>query len=79
MKCDPPPKRNRMHCQDHRRNGDVCSNLCVQHQAVKVKELVDLLTEADDYLNTNNLTNIGHGSILHRKMQEVIAAHKPKG
>lgn len=27
-----------------------------------------LLAECAEYLNTNNLTSIGHGSILHRKM-----------
>lgn len=30
-----------------------------------------LLLEADDYLNTNNQTNIGHGSILHIKFHDI--------
>lgn len=33
----------------------------------RVMMLEAILKEADDYLNTNNQTNIGHGSILHGK------------
>lgn len=33
----------------------------------RIAELKALLKEADDYLNTNNQTNIAHGSILHGK------------
>ncbi len=34
--------------------------------------LLALIAECDTYLNTNNLTSIGHGSILHRKMKEAL-------
>jgi hypothetical protein len=36
-------------------------------------ELLALIAECDEYLNINNLTSIGHGSILHRKMKEAKA------
>ena len=41
--------------------------------AIKDKRIVELKAlckEASDYLDTNNLTNIGHGSILHTKFKE---------
>jgi len=37
-----------------------------------VKKLTDLIREANEYLNTNKLTNIGHGSILHQKLAEAV-------
>lgn len=39
----------------------------------RVTSLRALLAECAEYLNTNNLTSIGHGSILHRKMIEAAA------
>ena len=36
----------------------------------EVKELKALLKEADEYLDTNSFTNIGHKSILHTKFKE---------
>jgi len=33
-----------------------------------------LIQEADEYLNTNKLTNIAHGSILHQKLAEAVRA-----
>jgi len=36
-------------------------------------DLLALLIECDEYLNINNLTSIGHGSILHRKMKDLTA------
>ena len=36
----------------------------------RVGKLEALCKEADEYLNTNDMTNIGHGSILHKKFQE---------
>lgn len=38
----------------------------------QVNKLTALIKEADDYLNTNKLTNIGHGSILHQKMKSAL-------
>lgn len=38
--------------------------------ADQVDKLKELCKEADEYLNTNDMTSIGHGSILHRKFQE---------
>lgn len=76
MHCNPPLSRDRVHCPDHRRGGDICSNLCVRHHNAKVQELVELLKEADEYLNINHMTNIAHGSILHRKFQEAVAENK---
>jgi S-adenosylmethionine/arginine decarboxylase-like enzyme len=35
------------------------------------KQLRELLKEASDYLDTNNITSIGHGSVLHRKFKDV--------
>jgi hypothetical protein len=39
----------------------------------RLNEYEDLLREADEYLETNNLTNIGHGSILHKKFKAQTA------
>lgn len=35
-------------------------------------QMEELLIECNDYLNTNNLTSIGHGSILHQKIKDLI-------
>ncbi len=35
------------------------------------KELKALIAEASEYLDTNDMTNIGHGSVLHRKFKDV--------
>jgi len=37
---------------------------------LRVEYLENILKEADDYLSTNNLTSIGHGSILHKKFKQ---------
>lgn len=31
----------------------------------------DLLQELDEYLDTNHLTSVAHGSILHQRIKEV--------
>ena len=31
------------------------------------ERLASILKEADNYLNTNDLTSIGHGSVMHNK------------
>lgn len=48
----------------------------LEHQEARVRELESknrrlrgLVIEADDYLDTNDLTSIGHGSILHKKFK----------
>jgi hypothetical protein len=43
------------------------------------RELVGLAKECSDYLNTNNLTSIGHGSVLHRKLQDAALASRTGG
>ena len=37
---------------------------------VKLEAAEALIKEADEYLDINKLTSIGHGSILHRKFKE---------
>lgn len=44
-------------------------SLVRQALSSQLTEARELIQEASDYLNTNELTSIGHGSILHRKMQ----------
>lgn len=39
----------------------------------RLNEYEGLLREADEYLETNNLTSIGHGSILHKKFKAQTA------
>lgn len=41
----------------------------LQNMGLKIKAMEDLLMEANNYLNTNDLTSIGHGRILHKKIQ----------
>ena len=36
------------------------------------KKLKALLTEASEYLDTNAMTNIGHGSVLHQKFKSAV-------
>jgi len=36
------------------------------------KGMLDLMKEIDDYLNINELTSIGHGSILHKKVKSFL-------
>lgn len=43
-----------------------------------VQYMFDIIYECDKYLDTNNLTSIGHGSILHRKMKEIISTEREK-
>lgn len=46
----------------------------------RVRELEKLAKECSDYLDTNNLTSIGHGSILHSKLKDAaLAARKADG
>ena len=40
--------------------------------AIRIEETENVLREANDYLNTNHLTNITHGSILHQKIKDAI-------
>jgi hypothetical protein len=49
-----------------------------QHDAMQARivELESLIKEADDYLNTNKLTTICNGSILHAAFKEAIKDEK---
>lgn len=42
----------------------------------RIVELESLIKEADDYLNTNKLTTICNGSILHAAFKEAIKDEK---
>ena len=42
----------------------------------RIAELESLIKEADDYLNTNKLTTICNGSILHAAFKEAIKDEK---
>ena len=42
----------------------------------RITELESLIKEADDYLNTNKLTTICNGSILHAAFKEAIKDEK---
>ena len=48
------------------------------HEAMQARivELESLIKEADDYLNTNKLTTICNGSILHAAFKEAIKDEK---
>lgn len=39
--------------------------------AIQRDKLFELISECDAYLDTNNLTQIGSGSILHQKMKDI--------
>lgn len=41
--------------------------------AAEREKFLELIAECDTYLDTNNLTQIGSGSILHQKMKAAIA------
>ena len=53
--------------------GTVIGSICYRvEQLIKRRdELMALINEASEYLDTNRLTNIAHGSILHQKLREV--------
>ena len=36
----------------------------------ELKSVKSLCREADEYLNTNSMTNIGNGSIIHQKLHD---------
>jgi hypothetical protein len=38
--------------------------------AAEIKRLRAVIKEADDYLNTNNLTNIASGSLMHQLFKD---------
>lgn len=42
---------------------------------LRIKQLESLLNEAIVYLDTNELTSIGSGSILHNKFKDVRGSH----
>lgn len=42
----------------------------------KVAELRAVISEANDYLNFNNLTTIGHGSGLHESFKHILLITK---
>ena len=44
----------------------------------KIDDLINIVAEADEYLDTNKHTNIGNGSILHKKFKEALAKHRSK-
>lgn len=46
--------------------------------APDVAGLVGALRAADEYLSNNKLNEIGSGSILHRRMQDALAAHQKR-
>ena len=37
----------------------------------EIEKLKALISEASEYLDTNSMTSIGHGSVLHRKFKDV--------
>lgn len=43
--------------------------------AEEVQRLRGLLKEASDYLDTNNLTSIGSGSILHQRFKDAVSGN----
>lgn len=45
----------------------------------QVNSLKSVITEAKEYLDTNNLTNIASGSILHTKFKESIDTLEEQG
>jgi len=51
---------------------DYCPDLVISEAAIRLVKMSLLFKEIDDYLNINNQTNIGHGSILHKKVQEFL-------
>jgi len=46
----------------------------IDHLMNTIEEYEKIFVEADEYLNTNKLTNITHGSLLHKKIHQ--AAHE---
>jgi len=54
--------------------GSILGEICQQIERVfkSNQELRDVVGQANDYLNTNRLTNIAHGSILHQKLEEAV-------
>ncbi len=49
---------------------------CAAIESAALAEAMALFSECDEYLNTNDLTSISHGSILHRKMRALLATDK---
>ena len=45
----------------------------LSEERAKTDHLKKLIAEASEYLDTNSFTNIGHGSILHRKFKEAVS------
>ncbi len=43
-------------------------------QHARAEKLRAVVIEADEYLETNELTSIGHGSILHKKLKALVDA-----
>ena len=51
------------------KNDPATALLLFQKLKAENKKLKAILKEAGEYLDTNELTSIGHGSILHRKFK----------
>jgi len=49
---------------------DLVLTFALVHARTEIKRLRSVIKEADDYLDTNSMTNIAHGSILHRKFKD---------
>lgn len=71
-----------MVCRDNHDKGSKCEYEPISPS--ETLELIDslrdtalrlrsLIEEADRYLGTNNMTNIAHGSILHRKFKDALS------
>ena len=55
--------------------GGLLAVLSADEITARLNEYEALLFEADEYLSINKLTNIGSGSILHKKFIEITGDH----
>lgn len=51
---------------------EFCSECKIDDLERQLAEARELVTEADEYLDTNELTTICHGSILHQKFKQLM-------
>ena len=59
--------------QPHKKGecSEFCSECKIDDLERQLAEARELVTEADEYLDTNELTTICHGSILHQKFKQL--------
>ena len=50
----------------------LCEACYVKELGTKLEAAKAVIKEADEYLDTNDLTSIGHGSILHQKFKSIL-------